>query len=267
MEIVLTTDSWRSSALVFSPVTKALLWKAWRESQTRFAVAGILLTSLVAYAVMTSPGFLARYNAHFPDKPLLYSVYVWSGLFHYALQGFWVITAILLAMGGLAQERTSGSVLFTLALPTSRGKLFMARSGMAALQSSALGLGSALLIPFLSHFTDQSYPIHQAFVFGMLMSVGGFAVLTFGLLLSELFFGEFTAPVVGLSLSAAVFLGYKAHVLAGWNVFDVMSGATAIDPVTQLFHGIVPWSGLALCLALAFIFLTVTALILRRRDA
>jgi ABC-type transport system involved in multi-copper enzyme maturation permease subunit len=266
MVTALTTDVRTKPAISPSP-SKALLWKAWRESRARFAAAGILLGSLIVYAVMTSPGFLARYKAHFPDKPLVYSVYVWSGLFHYALQGLWVIAAILLAMGGLAQEKVAGSVLFTLALPTSRKRLFMMRAGMAALQAAALGIGSALLVPFLSHFAGQSYPLQQALAFGVLMFMGGFAVLGFGLMLSELFFGEFIAVVVGLSLSSAVFLGYKAHVLAGWNVFDVMSGTAVIDPVTQLLHGVIPWHGLALCLALGLIFMAVTTWIVSRRDA
>jgi hypothetical protein len=84
MEIVLTTSS---SLPILSPGSRSILWKAWRESRARFFCAWVLLTSLVVYAVITSPGFLTRYNAHFPDKPLLYSVYVWTGLFHYALEG------------------------------------------------------------------------------------------------------------------------------------------------------------------------------------
>jgi hypothetical protein len=62
----------------------------------------VLLASLVVYAVVTSPGFLAHYNTRFPDKPLLYSVYVWTGLFHYALQSLWVLAALVVTLGGLA---------------------------------------------------------------------------------------------------------------------------------------------------------------------
>jgi hypothetical protein len=41
--------------------------------------------------VFTSPEFLARYNARFPDKPLVYSVYVWSGWFitRFITLGYW----------------------------------------------------------------------------------------------------------------------------------------------------------------------------------
>jgi hypothetical protein len=121
MEIVLTI---RSSFQIFSPGSRCVLWKAWRESRARFFCAWVLLTSFVAYAVLTSPGFLNRYNAHFPDKPLLYSVYIWTGLFHYALEGLWILAALVVALGGLAREKATGVALFSLALPIGRLKLF-----------------------------------------------------------------------------------------------------------------------------------------------
>lgn len=243
-----------------------LLWKAWRESRLRFAAAAVLLSSLVVYAVLTSPGFLARYNAHFPRKPLLYSAYVWSGLFHYALQGCWLIAVILLAMGGMAQEKTVGSALFTLALPVSRRRILLVRSGMAAMQSFVLGIGCATLICVVSPMAGQSYPMLQALEFGGLMCVAGSAVLSFSLLLSETFRGEFTAMVIALCGVTALFLSYKAHVLHGWNVFDVMSGTSAIDPGTQMLLGRIPWEGIMICLLLALGFHLITALCLSRQD-
>src|ERR1700748_2590534 len=110
MEIVLTTSP---SLRLFSPASRSVLWKAWRESRARFFCAWVLLTSLVVYAVFTSPGFLNRYNAHFPDKPLLYSVYVWTGLFHYALEGLWILAALVVTLGGLAREKATGVALFS----------------------------------------------------------------------------------------------------------------------------------------------------------
>lgn len=246
---------------------RILVWKAWRESRARFFVSGILMAFLVMYAVLTSPGFLARYNARFAEHPLSYSAYVWSGLFHYALEGLWVISAVLLAMGGLAQEKAFGSSLFTLSLPVSRERIFLVRAALAALQASALGIGSALMIPLVSHIIGANYPLQQAIAFGILMSAAGMTVLTFGLFLSELLPGEFTALVVGLCSAAAVFLAYKAHVLKGWNVFDVMSGASVIDPSTQLLHGIAPWRDLTFCAALTLLFLVATGGVIRRRDA
>jgi ABC-2 type transport system permease protein len=265
MVIALTTDS-SNPRNGFVSVGTGLVWKAWQESRGRFFSALVLLLSLVVYAVVTSPGFLVRYNAHFPDKPLMYSAYVWTGLFHYALQGLWVLAAFVVALGGLGREKATGVALFTLGLPVTRLRLFLIRAAMAWAESIVLGLAAALLIPTLSSFVGESYPFVQALAFGALMSSAGFVILAFGLLLSEIFEGEFTAPVVGLCALTVIFLSYKAHTLRGWNVFDVMSATTCIDPATQLLKGTVPWLGLAICLLVSFSLLITASVTIRARD-
>ena len=52
-------------------------------------------------------------------------------------------------------------------------------------------------------------------MFGVLMGAGGLAFLIFGLLFSEIFEAEFTAPVVGLCAITATFLSYKARTFHG----------------------------------------------------
>ena len=265
MEIVLTTNPPRSFQ-VLSPGSRSVLWKAWRESRARFFCALVLLTSFVAYAVFTSPGFLTRYNTHFPDKPLLYSVYVWTGLFHYALEGLWVLAALVVALGGLAREKATGVALFSLALPVSRLKLFLIRAAMASVESIVLGLTSALLIPALSAFVGEAYPYTQALAFGLWMSGAGLVILAFGLLISEIFEGEFTAPVVGLCSLTAIFLGYRGHTLRGWNVFDVMSATASINPQTQLLTGTLHWLDLAACLLFSIVLLFTAGVVVKTRD-
>jgi ABC-type transport system involved in multi-copper enzyme maturation permease subunit len=266
MEIGLTTNSSTRQQTIGAD-GRALVWKAWRESRGRFFAALALVIALVAYAVFTSPEFLARYNARFPDKPLVYSVYVWSGLFHYALQGLWVLAAFVLTLGGLAREKSTGTALFMLGLPVRRTRLFLIRAAVAWAEALILGLVSALIIPLFSQFVGEYYPLTQAVAFGVLMSVGGLAVLAFGLLLSEIFEGEFTTPVVGLCSLSAIFLGYKAHTLRGWNIFDIMSATAYIDPATQLFTWAIPWVGMAFCLLISLSLLVAAAAVVRTRDA
>jgi ABC-type transport system involved in multi-copper enzyme maturation permease subunit len=262
--IALTTNS--QARKPFASATTAIVCKAWAESRGRFYSALVLLISLVVYAVLTSPGFLLRYNTHFPDKPLLYSAYVWTGLFHYALQGLWVLAAFILTLGGLAREKATSSALFTLGLPVTRLRFFLIRATVAWAQAVILGLISAALIPILSRFVGESYPMPQALAFGALMTLSGVVILAFGLLLSEIFEGEFTAPVAGLCALTAIFLSYKAHTLPGWNVFDVMSASTSIDPTTQLLTGAIAWPGLALCLFVAGSLLIAAAATIRARN-
>jgi ABC-2 type transport system permease protein len=266
MEIALTTDS-SACQEILGNGARALVWRAWRESRGRFFTALSLLIALVVYAVFTSPGFIARYNAHLPDKPLLYSVYVWRGLFHYALQGLWTLAAFVLTLGGLAREKAMGTALFTLGLPVRRSSLFLIRAAVASAEALTLGLVSALLIPLFSRLVGEYYSFAQALRFGVMMGVGGLAVVAFGLLLSEIFEGEFTTPVVGLCGLSAIFLSYKAQTLRGWNVFDVMSATTYVDPKTQLFAGAVPWQGLACCLLISFSLLIAAGAVVHTRDA
>jgi ABC-type transport system involved in multi-copper enzyme maturation permease subunit len=251
---------------VLSPGSRSVLWKAWRESRARFFCALVLLTSLVAYEVLTSPGFLTRYNTYFPDKPLLYSVYVWSGLFHYALEGLWVLAVLVIALGGLAREKATGVALFSLALPVNRLNLFLLRAVMASAESIVLGLTSALLIPALSSLVGEPYPFSQALGFGAWMSGAGLVILAFGLLISEIFEGEFTAPVVGLCSLTAIFFGYRSHTLHGWNVFDVMSATSSINPQTQLLTGTFHWLGLATCLLFSIALLFTAGAVVKTRD-
>jgi ABC-2 type transport system permease protein len=265
MEIALTISPLYSFQ-VLSPGSRSVLWKAWRESRARFFCAFVLLTSLDAYAVLTSPGFLTRYNTHFPDKPLLYSVYVWTGLFHYALEGLWVLAALVVGLGGLAREKATGAALYSLALPVSRLNLFLIRAAMAAAESIVLGVVSALLIPALSSFVGESYPLFQALAFGVWMSTAGLVIMAFGLLISEMFEGEFTAPVVGLCSLTTIFLGYRGHTLRGWNVFDVMSASAAISPQTQLLTGTFHWLDLAACLLLSIALLFIAGAVVQNRD-
>ena len=256
METALTTN-WT--------IARALTWKAWKESRGRFFAALLLCLGLVVYGVLTSPGYLSRHNAHFPDKPLAYSVYVWSGFFSYALQGLWILCAFVLALGGLARERANGVSLYSLGLPVRPQHLFLVRAAVASVEAIFLGMCSALLIPVLSSFVGESYPPLQAITFGLLMSLAGLVIIAFGLLLSEWLEGEFTAPVVGLCAITAIFLGYKAHSIPGRNLFDVMSGAENIDPATQLLRAL-PWTGLSLCLLLSLALLSAAIAILRFRD-
>jgi len=98
------------------------------------------------------------------------------------------------------------------------------------------------------------------------MGATGLVIVTFGLLLSEMFEGEFTAPVVGLCTLTAVFLGYRGHALHGWNVFDVMSATTSIDSKTQLLTGTFHWLGLVICLLISLILLLVAGAVIKIRD-
>src|SRR5579871_7017557 len=137
-----------------SPGT-AVLWKAWQESRGRFFSALLLLASVVIYAVVTGPDYVERYNSNHSDGPSVYSAYIWGGLFHYALQGLWVLAALIITLGGLRREKATGVAFFMLGLPVTRLRVFFIRAALASAEAIALGLVPALLIPLASSFVGE----------------------------------------------------------------------------------------------------------------
>ena len=123
-----------------------------------------------------------------------------------------------------------------------------------------------MLFRSVSPFVGESYPFGQALAFGGLMSAAGLVIVAIGLMLSEIFEGEFTAAAVGLCALTTIFLSYKAQTLRGWNVFDVMSATTCVDPATRLLKGTVPWPGLTICLLISFGLVSITSVMIRTRD-
>jgi ABC-2 type transport system permease protein len=258
MVIAVTTDRANPRG-GFRSAGSAVLWKAWQESRGRFFSALGLLASVVMYAVITRP-------EHVTGRPYIHSAYIWGGLFHYALQGLWVLAALVLTLGGLRREKAMGVAPFTLGLPVARLRMFLIRATLACAEAVALALLPALLIPIISPFVGESYPFGQALAFGALMSAAGLVVVAIGLLLSEMFEGEFTAPVVGLCGLTTIFLSYKAQMLHGWNVFDVMSGTSYVDRTTRLLNGTTPWSDLTICLLVSFGLVFIAGVTIRTRD-
>ncbi len=265
MVIALTTDPANPRG-GFRSTDAAVFWKAWQESRGRFFSALALLASLVIYAVSKGPENIMGQHYRNPGTPYFYSTYIWGGLFHYSLQGLWVLGAFVIALGGLRREKATGAVLFSLGLPVTRLRLFVIRATVACAEAFALGLISALLIPVVSPFVGESYPFGQALAFGALMSAAGLVIVAIGLLLSEMFEGEFTAAATGLCALTTIFLSYKAETLHGWNVFDVMSGTLYVNPTTRLLNGPAPWPGITVCLLVSIILLIAAGMMIRTRD-
>src|SRR5438128_884097 len=130
MVIAVTTDRSRPRR-GFRSAGTAVLWKAWQESRSRFLSALVLLASIVIYAVVTGPDYVIRLHNLYPGRSYVYSAYIWGGLFHYALQGLWVLAALVLTLGGLRREKAMGVAPFTLGLPVARLRMFLIRATLA----------------------------------------------------------------------------------------------------------------------------------------
>jgi hypothetical protein len=120
-----------------------LLWyKAWLETRARF---------LASLATLTLFSGIFVHHAQALVRP------EWKTDFYRLLfvnQQFlvimWVLSVVLLGMGGIVREKAVGTSSLTLALPVSRAHLLGVRVGMGVLQASALGVVPWVAVFFLS---------------------------------------------------------------------------------------------------------------------
>jgi len=241
-----------------------LFYKAWQESRQRFLYTLLALCALMATVVLVSRGFRSGYEARFPNDPLPYSKYVWLAVFTYYLQGTWIIAAVLFGLGGLVREAATGTAAYTLGLPVKRSQWLWSRSIVGIVQAFIVAIAPALVIPILSPLVGQTYPLQQAIVLSALMAIGGAVFIGFGLLLSAIFKGEFTAPVIGLCGVGIYFVGIRARWLHGLSVLDVMSGEDHINAAYFLVG--VPWLGVLCSAAVATLLFFTSQKIIELRD-
>jgi len=246
----------------------ALFERSWHESRQRFLWALVGISALVAYVVLTSPGFRKGEAIQYPEHLVTgYTEYIWLALFNYYFQGFWIVAAVLLSFGGLQREKTVGTISYTLSLPIERSELLLSRLLMGMAEILALGIGPALLVPALSPVVHEHYPVGQIVLFALLMVVAGVVFFCLGFLLSSLFGGEFSGPVVSLCLVGAYFFVVRAKSLHWLSVLDTMSGEDAVSRSGNYFlGGSIPWSGMLYSLGVSLLLYLCALLISRRRD-
>jgi len=173
-----------------------LLYKAWLESRTRFALSVIAIVGLIALFVLMNRD--AR--ADVADLNATYSQYLWSAIYKGYLRDIFVIVVLLLGMGGLGRERAYGTSGFTLTLPVSRWRLTATRAAVGLAESTVIAFLPAILLPLLSPLVNETYPWSQTLHFAVLWAFGGSFVFTIGFLASALFTGEYSAPIAAVAL-------------------------------------------------------------------
>jgi ABC-2 type transport system permease protein len=243
---------------------RALLWKAWLESKMRFWILLSGLVLLVAYVIFTGSAFLRGYAIQHPKDPLTYTEYVWQALFNYYFQGLWIVSVLILGLGGLLREKGQGFSNYTLSLPLFRTQLLKTRFYLGIAESIALGVCPICLIPIFSRLIGQSYPWIQALGFGFLLVASGILFHGFSFLLSAIFGGEFAAFLVGLFLSSTAFFAFKAKAIHKWSVFDIMNGAHSVDPYSHLLTRQLPWSGIVICILVTLSLFMISVLVTKR---
>jgi len=211
-----------------------LMMKAWLETRARFYAAALVLTVLGVSTVARAPATINGWEAFHRGEQMSYALYIWLSLSHGFLQFLWVVSAVVLGLGGLMRERAAGTSGFTLALPTGRSAHVAARAFVGALEAIVLGFIPGLFVVVLSPLAGFRYPLSQAVLFGALLVSAGLVFYAFGFFLSHLLHGEYAPPGVALATIAAFYILTKLPRLEHLNVFDAMDGKQVL--IGQTFY-------------------------------
>ncbi|HEY1947508.1 MAG TPA: hypothetical protein VGG97_10910 [Bryobacteraceae bacterium] len=247
-----------------------MLWyKMWRDSRARFLISALVLTGICAAVVLFEETF--RGQLHAKSAPLnTYIGYIYQRIYAGFARGMFLIFALVLGLGGLQRERAHGSAGFTLALPISRLRLMIVRTAIGLLEILALSLLPVVLIPVLSRFVGESYPLPQALQFCVLWIGIGSAVFAFAFLSSAIFASEYSA----LAVSVVAFFLYPMVARLPWlrpyplHIHYIMngSGMPYFNPRTDLLIGPLPWAILAVIAMVVLGLITSATLITQKQD-
>ena len=245
---------------------KALLWKAWLETRSRFIAALLVLSILGVSTVVRAPATIEGWESVHVNERMSFALYIWLSLSHGFLQFLWVVAAVILGLGGLLRERSAGSSSFTLSLPVPRSAHVIARASVGAVEAVVLGFVPGLIVVMLSPAQGLHYPLTQAVIFGVLLVTGGLVFYALGFFLSHVLHGEYAAPGVALGLIAAFYVLTKLPRFESLNVFDAMDGKLHLVGRTFYMGSTYPTITLVASLLTAGAIIALSAMRVRRID-
>lgn len=246
-----------------------MLWyKMWRESRIRFAISAVALLWLCGAVVLLQ----RQVRAH-ADEPLSYAHYIWSVVYKANVLDLYILLVIVLGLGGMLQERYQGTVWFTLSLPVSRWRLTGARAAMGMAQVVVLALLPALLIPLLSPYVGEAYPLARGLQFGVLWASCGMVIFALTLFFSAVMSGAYSpaiASVTGLVVCSVVadLPLFERH--PAFDLIGTMHGAQLLisqgDVSLAAVVAPLPWLSLGAYALVALCLIVAAGAIMARRD-
>ena len=187
-------------------------------------------------------------------------------MIHGVLAFVWILSVILLMMGGLLQEQAVGTSSFTLALPVSRSRLMLVRIGMGLVQAFILTVVPWLGMLVVSGLAGKTYPVSQVSLHVFFLLSGGAVFLALALLISSVVEGQYTAPIVSIGLSVLLINALKAEKLNPYSPWTFMMGSEYFQFRTGLFSGQIPLLHAAAFCAAAMLLLLISIKVIQRRD-
>ncbi len=235
-----------------------MLWyKAWLETRSRFLTSLATLTIFCAVFVHHAQGLLR------PELPADYNRLL------FVTQQFvvimWILAVVLLGMGGIVREKSSGTSSFTLSLPVSRTRLLGIRVGTGVLEATALGIVPWTTVYLVSSLAGMPILISQVGFYVSLLLGGGLAYFAMAILVSSLVEGEYTAPAVAFGVVLLTAIVFDAW-LRPFNLWRLVTGDFYIDRHTYLLSSHFPWMGTFTSLFAAALMLLTSVQVIRRRE-
>jgi ABC-2 type transport system permease protein len=238
-----------------------VLWyKAWLETRSRFLTLLCGMTAIRIFFVHHAESVLLP-KAEIDTYQMLYFAN------HY-LVGLWVLSVVLLGMGGLIRERAAGASSFTLALPVSRLRLVGVQIAMGVAESVALAAIPWGAILLTSHLNAREFPISQAAFYAVLLVAGGLSYFGLSVLVSSLIEGEFTAPAVayGVTVLSGIVFGTVESFRPYLDVWRFMGGDNQLNKSTYLLTGPFPWASTIASLTVAAMLLGAAVVVIQRQE-
>jgi ABC-2 type transport system permease protein len=222
-----------------------MLWyKCWLESRQRFLLS---LSGLVLFSVLFAAYTSSRAARPISSKDHYFLLFV----AHQYFVGFWMLSIVLLGMGGILQERAGGVSQFTLALPVNRRRLVSVRLGIFLVEAIALAVAPWIALVIAAHAKGQPWSLHQALYFDALLIGGGFVYVGLVSLVSSAIEGLYTAPVVAFGAVAIIqVLCNTVSWLKPFNFLRLAGGFNYVDPDTWLITKPFPWPEVLVSMAL-----------------
>lgn len=235
-----------------------MLWyKAWLETRSRFAASLVTLTLVCGLFVhhaltMIRPTWTVDFNR------LLYITQEFLAL-------LWILSAVLLGMGGIVYEKAVGTSGLTLSLPVSRVRLQSVRITVGVLEAAAFGLIPWLTILAVSWRARMPLVLAQVAFYAALLVGGGLVYYAMAVLVSTVVEGAYSSTAIAIGL---VFVTTVA--LDSWfrqlNLWRFVTGNFYLDVHTFLLTGHFPWLGMLVCLGVAALMFVASLLVILRRD-
>ena len=242
-----------------------MLWyKAWLETRGRFLACLITLTAFCFIFVHHAQEIAFRGDGFVrPGGPADY--YRLLFVPQQFLVIMWVVSVVLLGMGGILREKALGVSTLTLSLPVSRARLFGVRLAMGMLQSAALVILPWCAVFLASSSANMPIRVSQVSFYVFLILGGGLSYFAMAILVSSFVEGEYTAPAIAFGVVLLTAIAFDAW-LRPWSLWRLITGDLSINRSTYLQPPGFPWRGVTVSLAAAAAMVFVAFQRVRTRD-